>query len=599
MSFSVGQPPRPAPLVIVVAALLTAAVLVVYLQHRALMTLDRQTGVILQKAAEQTAAAAAAEIRQVFEAPVFETLTAVNHPELRTGRLDLVTLQYAKGLAEYPQVQRFFVWTAETDRTVPREVIFYGRERSRAADASGGGAAGAPGFARDPRLGRAIYAMAERYAPAQRIYAAVEHRDGDRVYHVFVRLFWEDARRDRYFAVLGFLVDLSEVRRRVFAELYRTRLRRLFEPDDGSPRFEMRVVDEAGRLVFAPRGPVPAIAARADFVLQFYPIDDIGSRMAAQVPARRWTVVVSPAPRDGSAAFASAATQGYWLSGLSVLLMLVALAFARQGQRRAMEYARMQTDFVSHVSHQLKTPLSLLSVVTETLALDRARSPEKLADYLGIVRSETARLSALVEHILQCARAEGGRRPYELEAVNLVTLVRETLEAFSRRPGVEDFTIAVDAADDPLVVAADPAAIEQVLVNLLDNAVKYSDRVRRITVRVVRRNAEAVVEVADAGVGIPPDELDRIFERFYRGAGARLHRQGFGLGLAIAREHVRAHRGRLTVESTPGAGSVFRVCLPLLHEGADRRAWWRRRALARRTSGADGARHPRAAARAA
>ncbi len=592
---------RPDPLVVVVAALLTAAGLVVYLQHRALMALDRQTGVILQKVAEQTAAAAAADIRRLFEAPVFETLTAVNHPELRSGRLDLVTRQYAKGLAEYPQIERFLLWTTDTDREAPREVLFYSRASARRSGAARLGVAAAPTFERDPRLGRALFAMAERYGRSQRIYAAVEHRDGGRVYHVFLRLFWVDATRDRYFAVLGFTVDLGDVRRRLFGELYRTRLKPLFEPADGSPRFDLRVLDEAGRVVFAPPGPAPVIAARADFALQFYPTDDIGSRMAAQVPARVWTLVVSPASRDGSAAFASPATQGYWLSGASVLLMLVALAFALQGQKRATEYARMQADFVSHVSHQLKTPLSVLSVVTETLTLDRARSPEKLARYLAIVRSEAARLSALVEHILQFARLEGGRRPYEVESVDLGVLVRETVKAFSKRPGVDGFTIALEAGDEALTVAADPAALEQVLVNLLDNAVKYSDRDKQITVRLARTAAEAIVEVADRGIGIPPEEVGRIFERFYRGAGARLNRKGFGLGLAIAQEHVRAHRGRLEVESAPGAGSLFRVRLPILHDGARRRWAWRRvRHLGARQvspAGRPGVGEPRPAAR--
>ena len=279
-----------------------------------------------------------------------------------------------------------------------------------------------------------------------------------------------------------------------------------------------------------------------------------------------WTVVVSPARRDAPAALASTGTQGYWLSGLSVLLMLVALAFARQGQKRASQLARMQADFVSHVSHQLKTPLALLSGVSETLALDRARSPESMARYLDIIRSETARLSALVEHILQFSRVDGGRRRYELESVSLVPLVRETVEAFAQNLTAEGFAIRVEEGDASPLVAAAPAALEQVLVNLLDNAVKYSDRVKDITVRVTRSGSDALIEVTDRGIGIPAADIGRVFEKFYRGSGSTLHRHGFGVGLAIAQELVRAHRGRIEVQSVPGEGSVFRVRLPVLHD---------------------------------
>lgn len=239
---------RPAdPLVFVIAALLSAAGLVVHLQHRALMALDRQTGLILLKISEQTAAAAAAEIRRTFEAPVFETLTAVNHPALRQGRLDL-----------FPQVERFSLWSMQTEALAPGAVLFY----VRSADRPPGAPATLGGFHRDPPLGGAIHALAQRCGTSQQICAAVEHRDAACRDDVFLRLFWIDARRDRYFAVLEFVVNLERVRTRVFGELYQTRLNPLFSPTDRSPRLEMRILDEAARSVFAPPGRAPA-AARA------------------------------------------------------------------------------------------------------------------------------------------------------------------------------------------------------------------------------------------------------------------------------------------------------------------------------------------------
>jgi signal transduction histidine kinase len=166
--------------------------------------------------------------------------------------------------------------------------------------------------------------------------------------------------------------------------------------------------------------------------------------------------------------------------------------------------------------------------------------------------------------VLEFSRVVGHGRTYELESLSLGALVRETVEAFQRTLPPGEFALTVEDAGDAPIVAADPAEIEQVLLNLLDNAVKYSDRVKQIAVRVAASGADAVIEVSDRGVGIDRADLARVFEKFYRGAGSSLHRQGFGLGLAIAQELVRAHRGRIEVVSTPGRGSTFRVRLPAL-----------------------------------
>jgi signal transduction histidine kinase len=317
--------------------------------------------------------------------------------------------------------------------------------------------------------------------------------------------------------------------------------------------------------------------------MQFYPADEIRTRMSAMLPERRWTLVVGPRP-GGSARIASTRAQGYWLSGLSVLLMFVALMVTIKTSQRAAQLARMQAEFVAHVSHQLKTPVSLLSAVTETVTLDRVRSPEKMAQCMAIMRGQTSRLSALVEGILEFSRVSDGRRRYELEAVGLQTLVRETVDAFVAAVEASGFRIEVVNVGGAPIVAADPAALEQALINLLDNAIKYSGESRSIIVCVGVAGGDAFVEVIDHGIGVAPEERGRILERFYRGSGAAVNRNGFGLGLPIAKDILVAHRGALDVEATPGGGSTFRMRLPLLQDAASapRRhplwAWWRKEA---------------------
>lgn len=582
---------RPDPVIFVIVALLCASTLVVYLQHRALAALDRQTTVILQKMAEQTATAVNLQIRRTFDGPVFDVLPAVNHPLLAAGRLDLLAPHYAKGIDAYPHVERFFVWSELTEAVAPGEVLFYGGRGRVPVTKAEGERDPLHLFYRDSLMGRRVLETARHYAGSQRIYAAVSERIGQTPYDIFVRLLYTDAARTRFFAVLGFLVNLDTVRTRLFPALYERQFAALLDPRDGSPPFQIQVVDDTGLIVFGGRTALPAVAARSRFALQFYPEEDIGPRMAIGIPSRQWTLVISPRAQNAPTTIASTRTQGYWLSGLSVLLMLVALAFAVQSRKRAVQLARMQADFVAHVSHQLKTPVSLLSAVGETMALDRVRSPEKLAHCVEIVRGETMRLSALVERILEFARVGDGRRRYELETVDLAVLVHETVDAFGRAVAPNGYRIdVVDLGSAPIVVA-DPAALEQALVNLLDNAVKYAGASRDVIVRLGTMGSDATIEVIDRGIGIDPGERARIFERFYRGVGAATNRLGFGLGLAIAQELVAAHRGRIEVDSTPGSGSTFRIRLPLLHASSDpaRRdaPWWswRRPRAARMSAG--------------
>jgi two-component system phosphate regulon sensor histidine kinase PhoR len=241
--------------------------------------------------------------------------------------------------------------------------------------------------------------------------------------------------------------------------------------------------------------------------------------------------------------------------------MLVALGLTVQAHRRSTELARMQTEFVAHVSHQLKTPLSLLSAATETLQMDRVRSPERFAEYLATINAEAARLSLLVQRVLEFSRVQQGRN-YEFERVDLGALVRETVDAFAHSLSSQHFTFDIHQDALSPMVMADSAALEQVLANLLDNAVKYSGRIKKITVRVHSSRAHAMVDITDRGMGIEAADQTRIFERFYRTASSR-ERPGFGLGLALVRELLQAHRGRVELTSALGQGSTFRIVLPL------------------------------------
>jgi len=526
---------------VAIAATICAAALVLFLQHRAISTLQSQTEVILRQISEQTAADIAAELRRTLDGPVFETLTAVNHPELRAGRLDLVAQHYAQGLRAYPHVDRFFAWHADTERVAPGGVAFFGRDG---------------GFRRDPPLGHAILDLARKHAPAQQIYVAAEGVGANARDHVFLRLFWTDARRLEYFAVLGFVIDPARMREQLFAAPQNTRLQALLSRRGGEIPLQLRVTDEHGALVYGSPASGPA-AGRVTFPATFYPADEIQSRLSTKIEPHVWNVEVNAPAAQGALAHA---TQGYGPTALSVVLMLVALGLTVQAHRRSADLAQMQSDFVAHVSHQLKTPLSLLSAATETLQMDRVRSPERFAEYLATIHAEAARLSLLVQRVLEFSRVQQ-RRSYEFEQIDLGALVRETVDAFAHGLSNQHFTFDVRMDGLSPLVLADSAALEQVLANLLDNAVKYSDADKTITVRVSSSRTHAIVDIIDRGVGIAPEDQKYIFDRFYRTAATR-DRPGFGLGLTLVRELILAHRGWVEFSSAPGLGSTFRIVLP-------------------------------------
>jgi signal transduction histidine kinase len=522
-------------------ATIGAAGLVLYFQFRAITTLESQTQVIVRQISEQAAAEIATDLHKALAGPVLDTLTAVSQPDLRAGRLDLVAREYAKGLESYSHVDRFLAWSTSTDADTPGEVLFFGRDGR---------------FTRDPSLGRAVFDLARRRAKEQHIYIAAENLGPGLRQQVLLRVFFNDAKRLEYFAVLGLVVDPHTMPARLFDAPRRARINAMLSRRAGELPLRAHVIDEQGAFIYG-SADAGTISSRLAFPMLFYPADEIQARMAGGVATRPWRIEVGAPELAGAFAGVS---RGYWPTLVSVALMLVALGLTVQAHRRSAELAEMQSEFVAHVSHQLKTPLSLLSAATETLQMDRIRSPEKLGEYLGTIRAEAARLSTLVQRVLEFSRLQQERN-YELEYVDLGALTRETVDAFAHGLASQHFTFDVHIDDPGPHVHVDPAAIEQVIANLLDNAVKYSHTIKEITVRVRSERQSAVVEIADRGVGVAAADQSRIFDRFYRASGA-LHRPGFGLGLPIVRDLVRAHGGSVEMTSVPGAGSTFRVLLP-------------------------------------
>jgi signal transduction histidine kinase len=250
------------------------------------------------------------------------------------------------------------------------------------------------------------------------------------------------------------------------------------------------------------------------------------------------------------------------------LAMLAAMAVDRLRLRRGAEEADwLKTEVIASVSHQMRTPLASIKGYASALLLQGELYDEQTrAEFLRTIDEETDRLGRLIGDVLEAAAVEAGSFPVERQPVLLPRVVQATVSQFAQLYPSHRFLVSFPAGFP--TVYADPERIEQVLHNLLDNAVKYSGENELVVVRGAVSTVEVTVSVADQGIGIAPEHLNRLFERFYRIRGSSPRRvPGAGLGLPIARSIVEAHGGTIWAESTPGKGSAFHFTLPLLDKG--------------------------------
>lgn len=248
---------------------------------------------------------------------------------------------------------------------------------------------------------------------------------------------------------------------------------------------------------------------------------------------------------------------------MGILAVAAALAVVSVGQfRREGELARLRTDFVSAVSHELRTPLAQVRLYLQTLRLGRFRTAEQREDALERIDRETGRLAHLVENVLQFARSERGAASPTPSLLALEGEVRDAVESFGPLAGAAEAEV-VAAVDSEAAVRADRRELRQVLVNLLDNALKYGPPGQRVTVRGEVEGGTARIEVEDEGPGVPVRERERIWEPFRRGSGSADRAVGgSGIGLAVVREIVGRHGGESWVEDGEGGGARFVVTLP-------------------------------------
>jgi len=222
---------------------------------------------------------------------------------------------------------------------------------------------------------------------------------------------------------------------------------------------------------------------------------------------------------------------------------------------------RARRDFVANISHELRTPLTSIRLLLEDLLAGAPRDPGESVPLLRKIQVEVEALQQMAQELLDLSQIESGRMPLRLVPASIEQLAAETIERFAAQAERKRQTIEVDVAAS-LSVLADVELVGRALGNLLHNAIKFTPDEGRVRLRAYPQAGDAVIEVSDTGPGVPPEDLPRVFERFFRGDRARAG-GGTGLGLAIAKHVVEAHGGRIWAENAPGQGAIFRFTLPV------------------------------------
>jgi signal transduction histidine kinase len=258
------------------------------------------------------------------------------------------------------------------------------------------------------------------------------------------------------------------------------------------------------------------------------------------------------------------------LSGFVVLaLVLVAGSyFITRSIARELAVTRLQSEFVSTVSHEFRTPLTSIRQLSEMLAKGRVPTDDLRQQSYDILSHESERLQRLVESLLDFGRIEEGAFKYRFEPLDAASLVDDVVAGFREAAAAQGFQVELQKTDTPAPIRADRDALGLALRNLLDNAVKYSPECRTIWVETVLADRRLAIRVRDRGIGIPTSEQRTIFDKFVRGSVSRdAGIKGTGIGLTLARHIVDAHHGDIRVESAPGQGSTFTILLPLEDAG--------------------------------
>jgi signal transduction histidine kinase len=359
--------------------------------------------------------------------------------------------------------------------------------------------------------------------------------------------------------LIAFMVNLDWVRDSYFGPLLK-QVARIDEGDDAS--VTLAVTDNLGRLVAASGTGTPSgRAAQRHFPLLFIDPAAVSLSRAQRLKVEEWTLQAWPAERNPGVAVQAATLRLFVLLVLAGCASTVALVLTVRAVRANAVAALMQSDFVTAVTHELKTPVAAIRLVGDTLAQRRYRSTETIEEYALLLSQEAARLGRAIDNMLAFARYTDPQRRQPAVPLSVMDLVDDAIEHF--RPVITErgMALTLNVPRELPRIAGDRPALVQVMESIIDNAIKYS--ADNGVLSIVGQVYESGIRLTfiDHGIGIPTEDLPHVCERFYR--GSNVSQRGSGLGLAIAQRVIRYHRGSVVIRSTLSVGTTVELILPV------------------------------------
>ena len=402
-------------------------------------------------------------------------------------------------------------------------------------------------------------------------YSIFETRIRDVRYQVVARKLRRSSRKIADGA-FGFMVNLDWAKTNYLA----TAAEQIVKDSEGT---EYTIVDDEGKTIAGhPLIPAERHPRISQFPVLFFNQSLVAEQPPADLAKWSWTFQVSSSRDPTLTIAASGAQRTLIVVAAAVLALGIGLWFIVRGTRAAAELATMRSDFVSAATHGLKTPLSVIQGIGQTLVRGRVTTLEQQNEYAQLLIQETYRLRRLIENLLAYARITKAADAYEFTPLKPVDLVNETMRGFQNLAKEGGFTFHVDVPESLPQVKGDRTAIVLALGNLIDNAMRYSPESRLVNLQVRAAGPEVEFAITDHGKGIPAEELRRVQQWFARGRSA--NGDGSGLGLAIASRIAHDHDGRFQLDSTPDVGttailadSVRRVNYEPTHSGCGGRSW--------------------------
>jgi signal transduction histidine kinase/tetratricopeptide (TPR) repeat protein len=327
-------------------------------------------------------------------------------------------------------------------------------------------------------------------------------------------------------------------------------LPRILENVDLGEDTRVGILDGEGKVRFAQTTPVPSAFLAAENFVEILPSWKVGlfHRDGRSISELIWR---------------EKATYLAFLGG-TLLVMILGIFLTVRAAAHEVALSRLKSDFVSNVSHEFKTPLALIRMFGETLETGMVEDEAKRREFYRIIRAESERLTHLINKVLDFSRIDAGVKQYDFREADVVEAIRNTLDTYRFQTRDLGFTIDAQLPSHPVMGRIDPDAVSEALLNLLDNATKYSGESRHIGVTVNTSESSITVSVEDHGVGIPKEDLPNIFGKFYRARTQQTQETpGSSLGLALVKHIVEAHGGRVGVESELGRGSRFFFEIPI------------------------------------